>query len=137
MLFIYFLDKITRKVKGFAFVTYVMPENAVKAYSQLDGTTFQGRLLHLIPGKAKLSDEELAEKEGIAIESGTSSFKKQKSAKDKAKAESTHNWNSLFLGSSAVADLMADRYGVRYFLLLILSNQDLVFHFMEVSYSVL
>ena len=115
MLFIHSLDKITRKVKGFAFVTYVMPENAVKAYSQLDGTTFQGRLLHLIPGKAKLSDEELAEKEGIAIESGTSSFKKQKSAKDKAKAESTHNWNSLFLGSSAVADLMADRYGVRYF----------------------
>ena len=108
-----FSDKITRKVKGFAFVTYVMPENAVKAYSQLDGTTFQGRLLHLIPGKAKLSEEELAEKEGIAIDGSSSSFKKQKSAKDKAKAESTHNWNSLFLGSSAVADLMADRYGVR------------------------
>ena len=90
-----------------------MPENAVKAYTQLDGTTFQGRLLHLIPGKAKLSEEELAEKEGISLDNTTSSFKKQKSAQEKAKAESTHNWNSLFLGSSAVADLMADTYGVR------------------------
>ena len=90
-----------------------MPENAVKAYTQLDGTTFQGRLLHLIPGKAKLSEEELAEKEGITLENGTSSFKKSKSAKEKAKAQSSHNWNTLFLGSSAVADLMADRYGVR------------------------
>ena len=56
-----------------------MPENAVKAYTQLDGTTFQGRLLHLIPGKAKLSEEELAEKEGISLDNTTSSFKKQKS----------------------------------------------------------
>jgi len=109
----YVLDKITRKVKGFAFVTYVMPENAVKAYTQLDGTTFQGRLLHLIPGKAKLSEEELAEKEGITLDNDTSSFKKSKSVKEKAKSQSSHNWNTLFLGSSAVADLMADRYGVR------------------------
>lgn len=104
---------MTRKVKGFAFVTYVMPENAVKAYTQLDGTTFQGRLLHLIPGKAKLSEEELADKEGVTMSDGTSSYKKKKSAKEKAQAQSTHNWNTLFLGASAVADLMADRYGVR------------------------
>ena len=107
------LDRITRKVKGFAFVTYVMPENAVKAFTQLDGTTFQGRLLHLIPGKAKLSEEELAEKEGVALEGVSSTFKKQKSIKEKSKAESSYNWNTLFLGSSAVADLMADRYSVR------------------------
>ena len=106
------IDKMTRKVKGFAFVTYVMPENAVKAYTQLDGATFQGRLLHLIPGKAKLSSEELADKEGIKLENGTSSFKKKKLSKEKSKAESAHNWNTLFLGSSAVADLMADRYSV-------------------------
>ena len=101
-------------MKGFAFVTYVMPENAVKAYNQLDGTTFQGRLLHLIPGKSKLSEEELAEKEGINSNQLASSFKQKKDAKNKAKAESAHNWNTLFLGTSAVADLMADRYGVRY-----------------------
>ena len=48
------IDKDTRKIKGFAFITYVIPENAVQAYSNLDGTTFQGRLLHLIPGKRDL-----------------------------------------------------------------------------------
>ena len=44
---------------------------------------------------------------------GSSTFKKKRTAKEKAQAQSTHNWNTLFLGASAVADLMADRYGVR------------------------
>ena len=46
------IDKNTRKIKGFAFITYVIPENAVQAFTKLDGTTFQGRLLHLIPGRS-------------------------------------------------------------------------------------
>ena len=37
------IDKITKQVKGFAFATFVIPENAVQAFSKLDGTTFQGR----------------------------------------------------------------------------------------------
>ena len=40
-----------RKPKGFAFVTFVLPENAVSAFSKLNGTSFQGRLLHLLPGE--------------------------------------------------------------------------------------
>ena len=32
--------------------------------------------------------------------------------KEKSQAGSAHNWNTLFLGASAVADLMADKYGV-------------------------
>jgi len=39
-----------RKPKGFAFVTFVLPENAVAAFSKLTGSSFQGRLLHLLPG---------------------------------------------------------------------------------------
>ena len=30
-----------RKIKGFAFVTFVMPQNAVEAFAKLDGTSFQ------------------------------------------------------------------------------------------------
>lgn len=37
---------------------------------------------------------------------------KSPNRKDKAQAGSAHNWNTLFLGASAVADLMADKYGV-------------------------
>ena len=48
------IDRVTKQVKGFAFVTFVIPENAVQAFTKLDGTTFQGmyyaqvKNLHLI-----------------------------------------------------------------------------------------
>lgn len=51
------LDKLTRKIKGYGVVTYLIPEHAVKAFTELDGTVFHGRMLHLLPGKAKDSNE--------------------------------------------------------------------------------
>ena len=39
-------------------------------------------------------------------------FKQKKALKEKAQAGSSHNWNTLFLGTSAVADLMAEKYSV-------------------------
>ena len=53
------VDKITRKLKGFGTVTFMMPEHAVKAYSELDGSILNGRMLHILPGKAKPSPEDL------------------------------------------------------------------------------
>lgn len=51
------VDKILRQPKGFATVTFVMPEHAVKAFTELDGTAFCGRMLHLLPAKTeKLED---------------------------------------------------------------------------------
>ena len=35
------IDSFTKKPKGFAFITFVIPENAVKAYSELDRQSFQ------------------------------------------------------------------------------------------------
>lgn len=35
------IDNLTKKPKGFAFVTYMIPENAVSALAQLDGHIFQ------------------------------------------------------------------------------------------------
>ncbi|XP_057365562.1 probable RNA-binding protein 19 [Daphnia carinata] len=97
------IDKYSRKIKGFAFVTYVIPENAVRAHTALDGTAFQGRMLHLIAGKPKPSEEDDDDAEGT-------SYKKQKLKDQKNKASSAHNWNTLFLGTNAVATLMAERY---------------------------
>ncbi|XP_073257669.1 probable RNA-binding protein 19 isoform X2 [Porites lutea] len=96
------LDKTTNKPTGIGFVTFVMPEHAVKAFNELDGKVFQGRYLHILPSKAKET------KEGVE-EIGTS-FKSKRDAKKKSASSQDHNWNTLFLGMNAVADVMADKY---------------------------
>ena len=47
------LDKEGSHSIGYAFITFVFPEHAVKAHEELDGSIFQGRLLHLMPSKNK------------------------------------------------------------------------------------
>lgn len=42
------IDNLTKKPKGFAFVTYMIPENAVTALAQLDGHIFQVFDLQLV-----------------------------------------------------------------------------------------
>ena len=103
------IDKNTKQVKGFAFVTYVIPENAVQAYTKLDGSTFQGRLLHIIPGKPPKGEEEL---DNDNSPGSNNNYKQKKADKAKKEAGSSHNWNSLFLGASAVADIMSDKFNV-------------------------
>ena len=102
------LDKGTGKSTGLGFVTYMLPEHAVKAYEALDGEIFQGRLMHILPAKARHlgggdSVNEKTDKDG-------SSYKKKKEQKNKEEAGKGHNWNTLFLGANAVADAIADRY---------------------------
>ena len=47
------LDKEESHSIGYAFITFVFPEHAVKALEELDESIFQGRLLHLMPSKNK------------------------------------------------------------------------------------
>uniref|UniRef100_A0A1A8PDM5 Probable RNA-binding protein 19 n=1 Tax=Nothobranchius rachovii TaxID=451742 RepID=A0A1A8PDM5_9TELE len=100
------IDSLSKKPKGFAFVTYMIPENAVTALAELDGHIFQGRMLHVLPSTLKKEKSESSDAHG----SGSSSYKRQKDAKNKASSSSSHNWNTLFLGTSAVADAIADKY---------------------------
>ncbi|XP_029171774.1 probable RNA-binding protein 19 [Nylanderia fulva] len=96
------VDKETRKPKGFGIVTFLMPEHALKAYTELDGSVLSGRMLHILPGKAKTSLED------IDMENLT--YKQKKELQNKATAGSSHNWNTLFLEQNAVADAIASRY---------------------------
>ncbi|XP_068209027.1 LOW QUALITY PROTEIN: probable RNA-binding protein 19 [Palaemon carinicauda] len=93
--------KITRRPKGFGTITYMFPEHSVLAMTKLDGTSFKGRILHILP--ARCDENENEEKEG-------ESFKDKKAREQKATAGSWHNWNTLFLGSGAVIDIMAEKY---------------------------
>ncbi|XP_069877527.1 probable RNA-binding protein 19 isoform X1 [Dipodomys merriami] len=99
----YPIDSLTKKPKGFAFVTFMFPEHAVKAYAEVDGRVFQGRMLHVLPSTVKKEAGEDADTSG-------SSYKKKKEAKDKANSSSSHNWNTLFMGPNAVADAIAHKY---------------------------
>lgn len=47
------IDTDTKQSKGFGIVTFLMPEHAVKSFTELDGTILHGRMLHLLPGKSK------------------------------------------------------------------------------------
>ncbi|KFP41430.1 putative RNA-binding protein 19, partial [Chlamydotis macqueenii] len=98
------IDRLTKKSKGFAFITYMIPEHAVKAYAEMDGQVFQGRMMHLLPSTIRKENIEDADAEE------SSSYKKQKEAKDKANSASSHNWNALFVGTNAVADAIAQKY---------------------------
>ncbi|XP_069070627.1 probable RNA-binding protein 19 [Pleurodeles waltl] len=99
------IDSLTKKPKGFAFITFMIPEHAVKAYAEVDGHVFQGRMLHVLPSTIRKDDGETDPNTA-----GSSTFKKQKASKDKASSSSSHNWNTLFMGTSAVADAIAQKY---------------------------
>ncbi len=47
------LSSSTKEPVGTAFILFEDPNNALRAYKQLDGKTFMGRLLHILPGRAK------------------------------------------------------------------------------------
>uniref|UniRef100_A0A1A9VUG3 RRM domain-containing protein n=1 Tax=Glossina austeni TaxID=7395 RepID=A0A1A9VUG3_GLOAU len=97
------IDSVTRQIKGFGTVTYVMPEHAIKAFNQLDGSTFHGRLLHLMPGKSKTKESDDENDAGLT-------FKEKKELKLKKSAQQSVNWNTLFLGSNAVAEILAKKF---------------------------
>ncbi|KAF2268298.1 RNA-binding domain-containing protein [Lojkania enalia] len=93
--------------KGFAFLQFMEPEHAVKAYTQNDGTIFQGRLLHIISAKAKRD----AKLDDFAV--SKLPLKKQREIQRKANASSsTFNWNSLYLNSDSIMSTIAERLGI-------------------------
>ncbi|TWU75322.1 Multiple RNA-binding domain-containing protein 1 [Metarhizium rileyi] len=97
----------TGATKGFALVLFADSSDAVKAFQALDGATFQGRILHIIPANVK--------REQGLDEFGVSKLplKKQNMIRKKAEAaSSSFNWNSLYMSQDAVNSSVASRLGV-------------------------
>ena len=77
------------------------------AFQSTDGTTFQGRILHIIPASTK-RDTALDE-----FEISKLPLKKQNLIRKRAAAASnTFNWNSMYMNQDAVNASVADRLGV-------------------------
>ncbi|KAH7269625.1 uncharacterized protein BKA55DRAFT_588279 [Fusarium redolens] len=93
--------------KGFALILFTDPSGAVEAFQAMDGATFQGRILHIIPASAK-RDTGLDE---FAI--SKLPLKKQNMIRKKQEAAATtFNWNALYMSQDAVNASVADRLGV-------------------------
>ena len=104
------IDLTNERPMGFAFVTFMFPESALKAYEALNGTNFHGRTLMVHPGNEP-------KKEHIPRAGATgrfeSSYKKEREEKQKALSNQSYNWNTLFMGANAVVDSLSDKFGVR------------------------
>lgn len=102
------INKETGGSIGLAYVTYMFPEHALRAYTELDGRIFQGRLLHLLPSRPP--NKEVVGGVTTTKLTGASSFKTKRDEKLKSESSNPCNWNALFLGSNAVVDAMANQY---------------------------
>ncbi|KAI1138254.1 RNA-binding domain-containing protein [Hypoxylon sp. FL0543] len=92
--------------RGIGFVLFTSPDDAIRAF-QADRTSFQGRILHVLPSSAK-RDHSLDE---FAL--SKLPLKQQNLIKKRAKAaESRFNWNSLYMSQDAVNASVADRLGI-------------------------
>jgi multiple RNA-binding domain-containing protein 1 len=99
------VDRDTRRTKGFAYVLFVMPADAVRAYEALDATIFQGRIMHVLPARNRAEWDE-------AMEATDASFKSQRERGKKTDSMRERSWNALFMGADAVAAATAEGLGV-------------------------
>ncbi|GAA6020359.1 hypothetical protein JCM10207_002080 [Rhodosporidiobolus poonsookiae] len=98
-------DPSTKSSKGIAYVTYRKAEDAVAAFDALDGTTFQGRLLHLLPAVGRAAKERRGRE-------GEQSLKEGRMEERKKNSGQAFNWGTLFLNADAALSAVADRLGV-------------------------
>ena len=85
------LDVATKQPKGLAYVTFADPPKALAAYEALDKTSFQGRLLHILPAvdrKGKTDVDDGGRKK---------SLKEEREAKRKSGAGREFNWAVLYM----------------------------------------
>lgn len=104
------ISRESKKPKGFAYILFMFPEHALRAYSELDGTIFLGRILHILP--AYEAPERRRSGEESLSGSQSSSFQKKKQEELKGNAQKDYNWNSLFMRSDTVLEAVAAKLGV-------------------------
>jgi RNA recognition motif-containing protein len=69
-------DRLTRRQTGFVFVTLTTAKNAATAISTLNGVSYKGRSLQLIPARAKWPRPKPMAKNKTVVEPGRSLVKK-------------------------------------------------------------
>ena len=97
-----------KRNKGFAFITFSKSECASRAKMELDGTDFQGRLLHILPARrGNPVSGDTAEIDGLTYK------QQQELARQKGALSSSKGWSASFVRGDAIVDNLADRLGLR------------------------
>ncbi|KAL4447005.1 hypothetical protein ABPG74_014977 [Tetrahymena malaccensis] len=103
--------------RGFAYITYSMAGEAMRAFAELDNKIQFGRILHIRPAFKETKSEEQKkieeEKSKQDIELEKSSFKKQKKSELKKSLNDDTNWNTLFLNPNTILETVASRYNIK------------------------
>ncbi|GAA5917255.1 hypothetical protein JCM8208_006771 [Rhodotorula glutinis] len=110
------VDKRTSTPKGLAYVTFGKASDALAAFDALDGTTFQGRLLHILPA---IGRGERAEPVGRQA-----SLKEDRLERRKQSAGQSFSWGALYLNTDAALSAVAERLGISRSVLLDPSASD-------------
>ena len=101
------MDSRSGSSKGFAYVQYSEVDAASAALQELDGKSFQGRLLHILAAESK--------RESVLDDFAISKLphKKQQEIRRKQEAGSAaYRWNALYMNPDAVMSSISDRLGV-------------------------
>ncbi|CED82669.1 RNA-binding protein (RRM superfamily) [Phaffia rhodozyma] len=99
-------NSVPPKPLGTAYVLFDSNLAALAAWERLDGSSFMGRLLHILPGRAPL---------GGTTDSEDKSLKDKRKEKKKADAMGEgreFEWGFLFMNSDAVVSSIADRMNI-------------------------
>ena len=93
--------------KGFGFVTFANAADAKEALSELDGTDFQGRLLHVLPARPS------KQLNSTTVDLSSLTYKERMEQERKTSAMSdTKGWSASFVRGDAVVDNLASRLGL-------------------------
>ena len=92
-----------KRPKGFCFLT--LASRARAALDALDGTDFQGRLLHILPAREAPRQEH--------EETGGTYKEQQERDRQKKAASDSKGWSASFVRGDAVVDNLATRLGLR------------------------
>lgn len=92
---------------GTAFILFRDPQDALKAFQSLDKKTFQGRLLHVLPGRARPGQEARAEGVGETpggvlgkVKQGHADVQNKADERRKTDSAKGVNWATMYMNVS-------------------------------------
>jgi len=104
-----------KRPKGFGFLTFGAAQDAQRALREVDGSDFQGRLMHLMPAKENPAAPDAAAKGGTDGDGSAKNltYKQRLEQRRREQANNPTGWSASFVRGDAVVDTLADRLGLR------------------------